>query len=50
MAKNGLKYTWLCAQIGISTGHFSNIKRGIKRLTPEINDKINRVLGTSFKL
>jgi antitoxin component HigA of HigAB toxin-antitoxin module len=50
MEKNGLKYKWLCKQIGISTGHFSNIKKGIKKLTPEINEKINKTLGTSFKL
>jgi len=46
----GLKYTWLCDQIGVSTGHLSNIKVGNKSLTPEILDKINKALGTKFKL
>jgi plasmid maintenance system antidote protein VapI len=50
MKERGLKYTWLCGKIGISNSHFTNIKKGSKRLTPEINDRINKALGTSFKL
>lgn len=50
LKERGLKHTWLCNQIGISTGHLSNIFGGIKTLTPELNEKINKVLGTHFKL
>jgi len=50
LKERGLKHMWLCEQIGISTGHLSNIFNGTKTLTPEMNDKINKVLGTSFKL
>lgn len=46
----GLKYSWLCRKVDISTGHLSNIFGGIKNLTPELTDKINKVLGTDFKL
>lgn len=50
LKERGLKHTWLCEKIGISTGHLANIFSGTKTLTPEINDKINNVLGTEFKL
>lgn len=50
MQKEGLKYTWLCKKIGISNSHFTNIIKGKKNLTVEINDKINKTLGTDFKL
>jgi plasmid maintenance system antidote protein VapI len=50
MEEKGLKYSWLCSKIKISNSHFSNIKGGVKALTPEINDRINKALGTSFKL
>lgn len=50
MQENGLKYTWLCEKVGISTGHMSNIFGGHKNLTEELLGKINKVLGTSFKL
>lgn len=48
--QKGLKYKWLCERINISTGHLSNIFKGVKTLTPEMNEKINEALGTSFKL
>lgn len=48
--ERGLKFSWVCDQIGISTGHLSNIFKGRKHLTQEVNDKINKVLGTDFKL
>jgi antitoxin component HigA of HigAB toxin-antitoxin module len=50
MKKEGLKYTWLCSKIGISKSHLSNMLSGTKKYTPEINSKINKVLGTDFKL
>ena len=50
MKEYGLKYSWLCGKIGISNSHFTNIIKGNKRLTLEINEKINKVLGTDFKL
>lgn len=50
MKKEGLKYTWLSDKIGISKSHLSNILSGTKKFTPEINIKINKVLGTDFKL
>lgn len=46
----GLKYSWLCQKIEVSTGHLSNIFSGVKTLTPELTDKINKVLGTDFKV
>lgn len=49
MTEHGLKYTWLCSKVGISTGHMSNIFGGEKRLTEELLIKINKVLGTDFK-
>lgn len=49
MQKHGLKYTWLCEKVEISTGHMSNIFGGEKRLTEELLIKINKVLGTDFK-
>jgi DNA-binding Xre family transcriptional regulator len=50
VVKKGIKYTWLCDKISISTGHLSNIKYGNKALTHDILDKINKALGTDFKL
>lgn len=49
MQVNGLKYTWLCEKVGISTGHMSNVFGGTKNLTKELLDKINNALGTNFK-
>jgi plasmid maintenance system antidote protein VapI len=46
----GLKYNWLCRKVEISTGHLSNIFSGLKNLTPELIDKINKALGTDFKI
>lgn len=50
LKERGLKHKWLCEKIHISTGHLANIFRGVKTLTPELNDKINKVLETDFKL
>lgn len=50
MDERGLKYTWLCKKVNVSNGHLSNIFNGVRTLTPELNDKINKVLGTDFKL
>lgn len=50
MRSNGLKYTWLCKKVGISTGHMSNIFGGNKSLSQELLDKINKALDTDFKL
>lgn len=50
VTERGIKYTWLCDQIGVSTGYLSNIKFGRKSLTPEILGKINKALGTKFKI
>ena len=50
LENNGTKHSWLCNNIGISSGHLTNILSCKRNLTPEIIDKINEVLGTSFKL
>ena len=50
MQENGLKYTWLCEKVGISTGHMSNIFGGNKNLTQELLNRINQALGTDFKI
>ncbi len=50
MRSNGIKYTWLCEKVGISTGHMSNIFGGNKSLSQELLDKINKALDTDFKL
>lgn len=50
MQKHGLKYTWLCEKVEISTGHMSNIFGGHKNLSQKLLDKINIALGTNFKL
>lgn len=50
MDDRGVKYTWLCKRIEVSNGHLSNVFNGIRTLTPELMDKINKALGTEFKL
>lgn len=50
MDDRGVKYTWLCKRIEVSNGHLSNVLNGKRTLTPELMDKINKVLGTDFKL
>ena len=50
LEQNGLKYTWLCKKIKVSNGHLSNMLNGVRTLTPEVVDKINKVLGTDFIL
>lgn len=48
--QKGLKYTWLCDKVDVSSGHLSNIFKGVKNLTPELLIKINKALETEFKL
>ena len=50
LKSSGIKYTWLCTKLNLSNGHLTNILKYKRSLTPEINDKINKVLGTDFKL
>lgn len=42
--------SWLAIQIGMSEAHLSRKLNGIVEWTQEDLDKINKVLGTSFKL
>lgn len=42
--------SWLARQIGMSEGQLSKKMNGSKDWTQEDLDKINKVLGTQFKL
>jgi len=48
MQEKGLKYTWLCKKIGVSNSHLSNVFNGLRSLTPEMVEKINKALNTDF--
>jgi antitoxin component HigA of HigAB toxin-antitoxin module len=50
LKSKGIKYSWLCDKLDVSNGHLTNILQHKRSLTPELNEKINKVLGTDFKI
>lgn len=46
----GVKRIWLANKTEISTGHITNILKGKREILPDVLDKINKALGTNFKL
>lgn len=50
LKERGIKRIWLANKTEISTGHITNILKGERVILPDVLDKINKALGTNFKL
>jgi plasmid maintenance system antidote protein VapI len=50
LKERGIKRGWLADKINISNGHITNILKGKRDILPDVLDKINKALGTNFKL
>lgn len=46
----GLKISWVASKAGISQSHLSNILVRRAKLLQETADKINKALGTDYKM
>lgn len=50
LKERGIKKIWLADKAGISSGHITNILKGKRDILPDVLEKINKALGTNFKL